>query len=340
MKKHRYESSLALSGAPTTGTSFHYVILPTPGQAVWITATTLGNYTVQATSWAPANFPDCFGSNALFSNSVGQRANSVNAFRYASLCAELKDCTSFNTSTGTILVQKFPVKEGFYNQSTNAVVASGVVTNPIKVSGTGFTDSAATPNAVTLNSSSINTSSLQLEGFEATSSDFARCYSGHVRDGVFSIATRDRDEVRFRPVLEGMAGLSSTLQYGNLAGDYLGCDDAMEAIYMRVDVPAGVNLNLRLRVWACVEYKPVTNSSIYEFSRIGPPRDELALALYYKYASRLPIAVIALENDMSWQKLWNWVKTVLGAVSYVPGPIGLAAGAIGVLGSAIEQMVI
>lgn len=340
LKKHRYESSLALSGVAVTGTSFHYIVAPTPGQAVWITSTALGTNPNSTTNWAPANFPDCFGSNGLFSNSTAQRANSVNAFRYASLCAEVKDCSSLTASAGTVLVQKIALKESIYNLTSAAVTATGVVINPIKVSGTGFTDSATTPNAVTLNSTSLTTAALQLEGLEATASDFSRCFSGHVRDGAFSIATRDRDETRFKPILENVASLQSTIQYGQLNGDYLGCDDCMDALYFRVDVPAGVNLSVRFRVWACVEYKPVINSSIYEFSRIGPARDEVALALYHKYASKLPLAVIAAENDFSWRRLWDWVKTVLGAVSFVPGPLGVAAGAVGVLGTAIEQMVI
>lgn len=340
LKKHRLETTLPLSGAASTGTSFHYVIMSTPGQAVWITATTMGTFPAGDASWAPANFPDCFASNALFSNNLAHRANSVNAFRYTSLCAEVKDCSSLTASAGTVLVQKISVKESLYNKTSAAVLATGVVINPIKVSGAGFTDSASPANAVQLNSSSITTMGMQLEGLEATGSDFSRCYSGHVRDGAFAIATRERDQATFKPILEGMAALGPDTQYGKLNGDYLGCDDSMDALYFRIDVPANVSLSVRLRVWACVEYMPVINSSIYEFSRVGPPRDELALTLYYKYAARLPIAVVAAENDFSWRRLWDWVKTVLGAASFIPGPAGVAAGAIGVLGSAIEAMVI
>jgi hypothetical protein len=345
LKKHRLETTLACVGAATTGTSYHYLVLPTAGQAVWSASAATGTLPTTNTSWTATAFPDCFGSNGLFTNSQASRAANVDQFRYAALSAEVKDVTSLYTSTGTVLVQKFPIKctQSLITQST--VAASGYVSGNIVArynAGTPptvtFADGAS--NAVTLAPSNITFEYPVLNGLDPTGVEFNRAFVGHIRDGAFVRAIRARDDYGFRPIMEGIGALSSVNQYGGLMSDYLGADDAMEAMYIRIDAPAGITLSVRLRIWACVEYKPLNNSALYEYSRIAPDRDMLALSLYYKYAQQLPIAVIAAENDFSWKRLWDWVKSALTAASFIPGPVGVAAMAAGALGEAVERLVL
>lgn len=345
LKKHRLETTMSCSGAAGTGTSHHYLVLPTPGQAVWAAHAATGTNLTSSTSWTPTSFSDCFGSNGLFTNSQNSRAANVDQFRFASLSAEVKDVTSLYTSTGSVLVQKLPVKSSqtLVSQSTVApigwttgdIVAKYAAGPPIAVT---FADGAGNP--VTLTKSNVTFEYPALNGLEPTGSDFSRAFVGHIRDGAFARGIRARDDYAFRPILEGIGALSSGNQFGSLSGEYLGVDDAMEGLYIRIDAPPGVTLSVRFRVWACVEYKPLNNSAMYEYSRIAPDRDLLALSLYYKYAQQLPIAVIAAENDFSWKRLWDWVKSALTAASFIPGPVGVAAMAAGALGEAVERLVI
>jgi len=215
------------------------------------------------------------------------------------------------------------------------------MTNPLKVSGTGFTDSSATPKAVLVNQNNVPISQLSVAGLEPTGAEFSRCYSGHVHDGAYSIATRSRDMNEFRPIAEGYQSMNHPSTFGILNASYLGLDDSMDAIFIRLDVPANVTLSVQLRAWACVEYTVVSSSALFEYSRLAPNRDELAIQLYHKYAEQLPIAVIAAENDFSWAKLWSWVKISLAAAAAaLPGPLGVAASAAGALATAIEQLVV
>jgi len=345
LKKHRLETTLSCAGAATTGTCYHYVILPTPGQAVWSANAATGTLPTASTSWTPTSFPDCFGANGLFTNSQATRSANVDQFRYASLSAEVKDVTSLYTSTGSVLVQKMPIKNAQTLVTQGTVAATGWASGNIVVKysagppvALSFADGAG--NAVTLAPNNVTFEYPTLNGLEPTGSDFSRAFAGHIRDGAFVRGIRARDDYSFRPVIEGMGALGSGNQFGALAGDFLGADDAMEALYIRIDAPPSVTLSVRFRVWACVEYKPLNNSAMYEYSRLAPERDSLALSLYYKYAQQLPIAVIAAENDFSWKRLWDWVKSALTAVSFIPGPVGVAAMAAGALGEAVERLVI
>lgn len=288
------------------------------------------------------SYGDCFGANALFTADAGTRSANVSSFRYTSMSCEFKDLTSQYLATGGLKIQKINVKQSLVN-TIYPIFQPNIVnmTNPLKVSGTGFTDSSATPKAVLVNQNEIPITQIGLSGLEATGAAFSRCYTGHVHEGAFSIATRSRDSHEFRPIVEGYQSMNNASSYAVLNAPYLGLDDSMDGIFTRIDVPAGLTLSIQLRAWACVEYTVVNSSALYEYSRLAPPRDELAMQLYHKYAEQLEIAVPAAQNDFSWSKLWNWVKAALSAAAaVVPGPVGLAASAAGALAIAIEQMVV
>lgn len=314
---------------------------------MWSYSAATGTLPGSSTSWSPTAFPDSFGTSGLFTGNQNNRATNVDGYRYASLCAEVKDVTSLYTSAGSVIVQKFPVRVTQTLVASPAMVATGAVVSPIVAKATSasppvitFQDSATTPNSVTLATTNIIYEYPALNGLDVTGVEPSRAYVGHIRDGAFTRSIRARDDYTYRPIMEGIGALASNNQFGTLGGDFLGCDDAMEAMYFRIDVPASTSLSVRMRVWACVEYRPLNQSSLYEYSRLAPDRDMLALALYYKYAQQLPLAVIAAENDFSWRHLWDWVKSALAAASFVPGPVGMAASAVGALGEAVERLVL
>lgn len=342
LKKHRFEATEPLTGAATTGTSYYFLQMATPGQAFWVIDSPTNTPLTYASSWNVKSFGDCFGANALFTADAGTRSANVSAFRYTSMSCEFKDLTSQYLATGGLKVQKLSVKQSMINTQYPMFQPNILdMVNPLKVSGTGFTDSSPTPKAVVVNQTNVPITQLGLSGLEATGVAFSRCYTEHVHKGAFSVATRTRDANEFRPIIEGYQSMNNASSYAVLNAPYLGIDDSMNAIFARIDVPAGVTLSVQLRAWACVEYIVGNSSPLYEYSRLAPPRDELAIQLYHKYAEQLEIAVPAAQNDFSWAKLWNWVKAALStAAAVVPGPVGLAASAAGALATAIEQMVV
>lgn len=342
LKKHRYEATLSLPGAANTGTSYYFIQMATPGQAFWVIDSPSNAPLTATSSWNVKSFNDCFGAGNLFTGDVWTRSANVTAFRYTSMACEIKDLSPQLTSQGGLRVQKLSVKQSLLNTSYPLFQPNITdMVNPLKVSGTGFTDSSPTPKAVVVNQTLVPVTQIGVSGMEPTGVEFSRAYTGHIRDGAYSISTRSRDDNAFRSIVEGYSNINSAAVYGVLNSNFLGIDDSMDATFMRLDAPAGVTLSVQLRAWACVEYQVVTSSSLFEYSRLAPPRDEVAMQLYYRYAEQLEIAVPAAQNDMSWAKLWTWVKSALTlAAAALPGPIGLAASAAGALAVAIEQLVI
>lgn len=349
LKKHRLDTSITVSSAATANQSTHYLILPTAGQAVWSCVTNTTALPDANQAWAPTAFSDSFGATGLFGASSASRASNVVAFRYAALAAELKSSAPLQTANGSIIVSKIRVKNSVAYKTANfASFDRAAATNPVFVKATAttasppaittsFTDSDTSPNTLTMSSILTRYSVPVVNGLEPTGVNPNRAYSGHLKDGCYSVAVRDKGS-EFVPIMENCTKLADNNQYGVLDGDFLGIDSEMQGLYFRIDVPQNQQYSMRLRVWACVEYLPVVSSSLYEYSRFPPARDELALSLYQRYAKELPIAVEAAMNDSAWERAWTWIKAALGAVSFIPGPIGAVAGAASGLAAAIDAV--
>jgi len=273
----------------------------------------------------------------------------VNAFRYAALSAEIKSVSPLLAASGTIIVSKPSITSSLAYKTANfATFDTAANLNPVVVKAvyaagppptvtTSFVDSSTSPQILTMSSVLQQYNAPVVNGLEATAVQPARAYSGHINDGAFSVAIRD-NATDFIPIMENCSKLQDASMHGVLNGDFLGLDNAMQAIYIRIDNPSNFDLSARIRVWACVEYKPVLSSAVYEYARFPPPRDEVALALYAKYGKELPLAVIAALNDSAWQRAWAWIKAALGAISFIPGPVGMVASAASGLASAIDAL--
>lgn len=345
LKKHRLESSITPT-AVTVNQSTHILVLPTPGQAYWTCVTNTASLPSATQQWTPVSFGDSFGANGLFGNTATDRAVNVNAFRYAAMSAELKSSAPLQTSQGTIICSKMAVKPSVAYKTANFatfdIAAASVQVKAVATTAsppiitTSFVDGASAP--LSMSSVLQQYSAPTLNGLEPTGVNPLRAYSGHLNDGCYSVAVRDEKDMEFTPIMENCEKLQETAQYGILNGTYMGCDGGMQALYFRVDIPADQKYNMRLRIWACVEYIPVVSSSIYEYSRFPPARDELALSLYRRYAKEIEIAVPAALNDSAWKRAWEWVKAALGAVSFIPGPVGIVAGAASGLAVAIDAV--
>ena len=348
LKKHRLETSI-VPAAVGENQSTHYLILPTAGQAAWTCTTNTATLPSATQSWTPISFGDSFGANGLFGDTGSARASNVNAFRYAALSAELKSTAPLQTANGTIIVSKIAVKSSVAYKTANfATFNQAAGTNPVLVKAvattasppvitTSFVDSATAPATLTMSSVLQQYSVPVMNGLEMTGVQPLRAFSGHINDGCFAVAVRGR-ESDFVPIMENCSKLTDPNMYGVLEGDFLGVDSEMQGLYFRIDIPANQKYSMRLRVWACVEYMPVVSSPLYEYSRFPPARDELALSLYQRYAKELPIAVIAALNDSAWSRAWSWIKAALGAISFIPGPVGMVAGAASGLAAAIDAV--
>lgn len=345
LKKHRLETTITPS-ASGANQSTHILILPTAGQAYWSCVTDTTAFPTATQNWAPTSFGDSFGANGLFTQYTDTRAANVNAFRYASLSAELKNTAPLQTANGAIVVSKLNLKPSVAYKTANfATFDAAAGTNPVvvKVTGTAspyttsFVDSAATPAVLTMSSVLQQYSAPVLSGLEPTGSNPLRSWSDSLINGCFSVAVRGESE-EFIPIMENCGKLKEDSMHGVLNGTYMGCDGGMQGLYFRIDIPKDQSYNMRLRIWACVEYLPVASSSLYEYSRFPPARDDLALSLYRRYAKASEIAVVAALNDSAWKRAWDWIKSALGAVSFIPGPVGMVAGAASGLAAAIDAV--
>jgi hypothetical protein len=100
---------------------------------------------------------------------------------------------------------------------------------------------------------------------------------------------------------------------------------------------ASVNSGI-LRTWACVEFQVNSNSILYDYSRISPPHDPLALELARRFIHENPSAVPFYDNDTFWQRVNAWIIKTTGVLRLIPGRVGAAAGAVNLLSHTIDPM--
>lgn len=98
------------------------------------------------------------------------------------------------------------------------------------------------------------------------------------------------------------------------------------------------NFSYSIKVGCCVEYTVGTASALYEFSRLNTMSDPAALAAYKQIAAQLPVAVNYFENAQFWDRVLQIIKQLSGAMSIVPGPIGMTSQGVNLIANAISMM--
>jgi len=224
----------------------------------------------------------------LFPNSSEDSV--VNSFRYASNVIEIVPTANQMSWGGSISVWK-----GQLSTSLGAFVSAGTAVNYV------------------------------LDGDEAVNSVKPESVLPF-NQGMYSITCCNQPTMPFTPVMVAQtpAGLTSSnivlAGANHLIG--VGCQESVI-----IKMPFSVTTNSALiRTWACVEYTVNSSSLFYDYSRLSPPCDPTALAMFRRFIHEQPTAVPYYENESFWKRFVAWVREVSGPLKVLPGVAGEVAG--------------
>ncbi|CAA34082.1 hypothetical protein BoVs2gp1 [Boolarra virus] len=315
------ETGVNFSGATTQNVDTYIIVLPTPGVAFWRcikTATAPAQPAALTTTdvFTAVPFPDF---TSLFGTTATNRADQVAAFRYASMNFGLYPTCNSTQYNGGISVWK-----GAVQMSTTQYPLD---TTP---------ESSQLVHAIT--------------GLESALKVGDENYSESFIDGVFTQSINGNAEFPFYPILEGVqtlpgqnvtvaqAGMPFSLDAGaaTVAG-FTGIG-GMDAIFIKVTAAAGSVNTATIKTWACIEYRPNTNTALYKYAHDSPAEDIIALQQYRKVYKSLPVAVRAKLNANMWERVKRLLKAGLVAASYVPGPVGGIATGVQHIGDLIAEL--
>ncbi|APG76489.1 capsid protein [Hubei unio douglasiae virus 1] len=286
------------------GQDVYILVAPTPGISYWY-ASVANGASLSGTAFRPNPYP---GYRSLFGDTGLERANNVTSFRYASTCVGLYPTSNMQQFAGSISVWKFPME--LINQIVG--VGTPVVGQPCWVlNGTD-------------NFSGI--------GYENYTDSFIK--------GMYSQSVCNEPDFEFRPIIEEIGAIPSGVITATQAGMF--CTFAtsqpaagqlcgivgmgtMDCILIKVATPVGATNSAVLKTWACVEYRPNTNSALYSYAHDSPAPDLMALAAYREIAKNVPIAVPCSQNEGFWKRVLTILRGGLSLTSKIPGPIGMTA---------------
>jgi hypothetical protein len=306
-KKHKIVQPITFRSGP----DYYILVAPVPGIAYYLLEKPAGIPVAASDFWPEIPYSD---TTAIFGPATGtQSADTMTAFRTASLCAELVPTTNAMSWSGNIQCFKVPVFEG-----TNTI---GVV--------------SGTPGL-----------GLQANGLESTNSTIANMYAAPFNLGVFASAGNMNKEFEFTAIREGMGQLPNNLDvtqsFGQLGGanvaPYTGLGST-ESILIKIS-GLSTTCTALVKVWSCVEYKVNVNNPLYEYSKYSPREDALALECYRQIFMSMPPAVSYFDNSGLWERILNIIRTVSGAVSFVPGPYGTLAKGVNIASEALSALTI
>lgn len=309
VKRHKYIGNIQSLNTPSTDT--YILLLPVPGVAYYVLTKPSGNLPVSSDNFTPVLYPD-FGN--LFANSLST-ADTVTDFRFMSNHIEVIPTVNQMQWTGSIQVMKCKVSLVIRaNNATTGAMGANLYT----VTGlNGITNFA--------------------NGYQ---------YTGPLINGMYAGAYCTESTFKFSQVLENQIAVPSTVttadwgQLNNGALPFPGLDNNFEAIFIKFSGMGTTAANSALvKTWACVEYKCVVGSALYEYQTLSPT-DEYALKLYREVIKNLPIAVTYMDNDNFWTRILSIIRRVSGAMSVIPGPYGGIASGVNLVSTGIEALTV
>lgn len=306
----------SLSG--TAGKDDYYIIAPTPGVAYWYAQTATGAAPTSTTVWTPQPFPGAFGAGSLFgdqASGTSDRATNVDAFRYASLCAGVYPTSNMMQFAGSVQVWKAPLKQSVENIALTF---------------------ATTPTV------SFNTTEVVVSGLEGASVVPTENYSHSFIDGMYTVSGNNQPDFPFNPILEGYPRLpcqSTTHMFGVLNGPFLGMGDT-DSIIVKFSNPTGSTNSFVLKVWACLECRVNPSSPLYQYAGQSPPHDPVAIDIYRKALSQIPLAVVCAENAKFWENLLKIIRSMSTAAAFIPGPVGMIGAGVGAVIEGVSALTV
>lgn len=298
LKKHR----LVQSTTVVTGTDYYCILAPVPGIAYFLGTTAAGVLPTGTTNWTGVPYTDF---STLFSTNANATADIINSFRFISNHIELICMSNQMTWSGSISAFKMPLR---------------LIMKP----GGLYT----------------------ITGLQSTVSTNANQYTGTMFDGVYSGAYNSSPDFDFVDIIEAQPNaripdvIVAGTDFGQLtsgASGFTGFDNNFESICIRLSGITSTN-SLTIKTWACVEYRALDNSVLYEYQNSSPPEDETAIKLYREIALSLPVGVPVRENSEFWQRVLRIIKGISGFGMSLPGPYGAISGGVNAITSGIQML--
>lgn len=317
------KDNLTASIAFTAGKDTFLLFTPTPGIAYWKAEVNVGFFPTTSTNFTPVSYPgtvNIFGPPGATAKGVD---DVVNAFRYASLAAGIYPTVNEQQWSGSITLWKI----GATPTHTKLVQVVGVIP-PVN----------------------ITTEMIEVAGLDGVLQVPNQNYATGFVDGVFASSTNADADFDFDPVWRGIArlpatgaGSDDTIMPFNLDATGSNVPDIygwgkMDTIVMRVSTPAAAVNSAIVKVWSCIEYKPTAGSAFSTFATMSPPLDVIALSEYRRVAREMPLAVKAADNARMWETIKSILGFGIGMATALPGPVGMAAGGVMSIATALKAM--
>lgn len=303
VKKHRLTQTRTM----TASTDRYFLLAPIPGIAYCFLDKTANSAVTANDNWTAVTYPDY---NSLFSGS-SVTADVVTDFRYISNHIEIIPTVNQMTWTGGIQVMKCQV-----SMSIRPNNLAGPPDNLFTITGLQAVNGFGNANQ----------------------------FSGPFINGLYSGAYASDSSRDFSRIIEGITTMPDTIVTGDFTQintiAFPGLDNTFESVIVKISgIGTNTNNSFMIKTWACVEYKVVVGSVLYEYQSLSPC-DPVALELYRKIVALLPIAVTYMENENFWTRVLSIIRRVSGAMSVVPGPYGLMAGGVNAISTGLEQLVV
>jgi hypothetical protein len=293
------------------------MVAPTPGFSHFTATTNTGQVPSTWEGQAWANYESAFGPNGYNST------NNYEKYRYASQATELVCTNSALTASGSISAYRIPLQFG--------------------VEGNYFLYSLD-PNPL-FDIASQNT----VMGLSAINTMIPKeSYTGHVLKGFYNYNYDESNNFTWQNFYSAQ-NYSSHPAAEHAGGQILmkPTDDNLRLLGIGnlnstiIRVTAGSeDISLIVKTWYCLEVLPKPNSNVYQFSHESPALDPVALELYHKAKTRLPVGVPRSENSNFWNRTLSVFRGIVGFMSRIPGPTGLIAGGVNMLSEGIGALFI
>lgn len=163
--------------------------------------------------------------------------------------------------------------------------------------------------------------------------------------GCYCTSRPTNHDFKFLPILTNTAysevaitpyGASKTAGFTTTQG-FIGLGD-MECIIYKIPAYSTTGNVGTIRTWANVEFTIPSTSPFYEYARLSPPEDKLALALAKRAYQEMSLCVPYYDNDNLWARVWEWAKKAAQALSYVPGPVGGVASGFSMMATGLDAL--
>lgn len=175
----------------------------------------------------------------------------------------------------------------------------------------------------------------------------ADMYDNHAKHGFYAVCTNRTANFEWNETLMGdQTGVGWTLGTNGFGSFYntpinlsvnpptfqpplfvsRGFDKSMSSKLVRISATS--DLAFSVKVYHAQELRLIPNLTLSQYTHVSPAYSPSQLQMYVDMAAALSIGYTRAENPNFWQVLRGLITKVSGALSFVPGPVGMIASGV------------